>query len=153
LEELKTNRYKIVTAMNEDAQEIAFDQFRYDAYFPGNNMEDVEGAFVMMDQVTGEIVAAIGGRNYQFQNLNRVYAERQPGSTFKPLAVYAPALETEEYTPYSVLPDEQMELDGHQIRNHNNQYEGSVTLYDALRRSKNTSTVWLYEELGFDYAN
>ena len=153
IDELKTNRYKIVTAMNEDAQEIAFDQFRYDAYFPGNKREDVEGAFVMMDQESGQIVAAIGGRSYKFLDFNRVYAKRQPGSTFKPLAVYAPALESEEWTPYSTLPDELLELDGHQVRNHNNQYEGSVTLYDALRRSKNTTAVWLYEELGFKYVN
>ena len=153
LEDLKNNRYKIVTSMNKDAQEIAFDQFRYDAYFPGNNKENVEGAFVMMDQETGGIVAAIGGRSYKFLDFNRVYAKRQPGSTIKPLVVYAPALETKEYTPYSVLPDELREWDGNKVRNHNDQYEGSVTLYDALKRSKNTTAVWLYNELGFDYAS
>ncbi len=153
LEELKNNRYKIVTSMNEIAQEIAFSQFQYDGYFPGNDQESVEGAFVMMDQESGGIVAAIGGRNYQFLDFNRVYAQRQPGSTIKPLAVYAPALESKEFTPYSVLPDELREWDGNEVRNHNDQYEGSVTLYDALKRSKNTSTVWLYNEIGFDYVN
>lgn len=153
LEDLKNKRYKIVTNMDNVAQEIAFDQFRYDAYFPGNNKDNVEGAFVMMDEETGGIVAAIGGRSYKFLDFNRVYAKRQPGSTIKPLAVYAPALETKEFTPYSILPDELREWDGKKVRNHNDRYDGSVTLYDALKRSKNTSTVWLYNEIGFDYVN
>ncbi|HLR70408.1 MAG TPA: PBP1A family penicillin-binding protein [Pseudogracilibacillus sp.] len=153
LEDLKQNRYRIITPMDEDAQQIAFDQFQLDGYFPGNDKETVEGAFVMMDQESGKIVAAIGGRNYETFNLNRVYhAKRQPGSTMKPLAVYAPALELEQFTPYSTLPDELTEWDGHPIRNHNNEYAGSVSLYDALKYSKNSSSYWLLNEIGIDYA-
>src|SRR5690625_2516875 len=139
--------------MNEDAQQIAFDQFQQDGYFPGNDKEKVEGAFVMMDQETGGIVAALGGRNYQAGNLNRVYhAKRQPGSTIKPLAVFAPALETENFNAYSTLPDELTDWDGNEYRNYDNQYEGSVTLYNALNKSKNTSAVWLLNEIGIDYS-
>ncbi|MEI3607829.1 PBP1A family penicillin-binding protein [Pseudogracilibacillus sp. SE30717A] len=153
LDELKLNRYRIVTSMNEDAQQIAFDQFQQDGYFPGNDKETVEGTFVMMDQETGSIVAALGGRHFKTLELNRVYAaKRQPGSTMKPLAVYAPALETEKFNPYSTLPDELKEWDGKEIRNHNNQYDGSVTLYNAIKYSKNTSSVWLLNEIGVDYA-
>lgn len=153
LEELKMNRYRIVTSMNEDAQQIAFDQFQQDGYFPGNDKETVEGAFVMMDQEDGSIVAALGGRDFIMGNLNRVYrGKRQPGSTMKPLAVYAPALETEEFNPYSTLPDELKEWDGKKIRNYNDNYEGSVSLYNALKYSKNTSSVWLLNEIGIDYS-
>lgn len=153
LEDLKKNRYRIITSMNEDAQQIAFDQFQQDGYFPGNDKEKVEGSFVMMDQEDGSIVAAIGGRDFKTFDLNRVYkAKRQPGSTIKPLAVYAPALETEKFNPYSTLPDELMEWDGVKFRNHNNQYDGSVSLYNALKYSKNTSAVWLLNEIGIDYA-
>src|SRR5699024_9479365 len=113
--------------MNEEAQQIAFDQFQLDRYFPGNNQEEVEGAFVMMDQENVGIVAAVGGRHFETFDLNRVYSvKRQPGSTMKPLAVFAPALETESYNPYSMIPDELTEWDGKKIRNSDNQYEGSV---------------------------
>ncbi len=153
LDELKLNRYRLITSMNEDAQQIAFDQFQQDGYFPGSVKEEVEGAFVMMDQETGSIVAALGGRQFKTLEMNRVYAaKRQPGSAMKPLAVYAPALETEEFNPYSIIPDELKEWDGKEIRNHNNQYDGSVSLYNALKYSKNTSSVWLLNEIGIDYS-
>src|SRR5699024_1367405 len=153
LDELKQGRYRIMTAINENAQQIAFDQFQHDGYFSGNDKEKVEGVFVMMDQESGSIVAALGGREYQTFDLNRAYsAKRQPGSAIKPLAVYAPALETETYTPYSAVLDELTDWNGKEYRNHDNQYEGSITLYDALRKSKNTSAVWLLNEIGIDYA-
>lgn len=150
-EELKQNRYRIVTSLDETIQQVAYEQFQYDAYFPGNNMEEVEGSFAMMKEETGEVVAAIGGRNFQFQDYNRVTNPvGQPGSTMKPIGVYAPALETGNYDPYSVLPDQLEEWDGKPVRNNNHQYDGSVSLYNALKYSKNTSSVWLLDEIGVD---
>src|SRR5690625_3606345 len=152
LDELKEKRYRIITGMNEDAQQIAFDQFQQDGYFPGNDKESVEDACVMMDQESGQIGAAIGGRHFQTFNLNRIWAKRQPGSTMKPIAVFAPALESERFNPYSILPDELQEWDGNPVRNYDGNYEGSVTFYDALKKSKNTSSVWLINEIGIDYS-
>lgn len=152
LDDLKAKRYRIITSMDADIQEIVYDQFQYDGYFPGNDKETIEGAFVMMDEKTGQIIAAQGGRKYVRGNLNRVHEKRQPGSTFKPLAVYAPALESGEFGPYSMLPDELREWDGHEVRNYDNRYEGSVSLYHALKHSKNTSSYWLLNEIGIPYA-
>lgn len=150
-EELRQNRYRIVTSLDETIQQVAYEQFQYDAYFPGNNLEDVEGSFVMMKQDTGEIVAAIGGRQYEFRSRNRVTSPvGQPGSTMKPIAVYAPALETGKYDPYSVLPDELQEWNGKEVRNSDNNYDGTVTLYNALKYSKNTSAVWLLDNIGVE---
>lgn len=150
-EELQQNRYRIVTSLDETIQQVAYEQFQYDAYFPGNNMEEVEGSFVMMKEETGEVVAAIGGRKYQFQDYNRVTNPvGQPGSTMKPIGVYAPALETGKYDPYSVLPDQLEEWGGKSVRNSNHQYDGSVSLYNALKHSKNTSSVWLLDDIGVD---
>ncbi len=152
LEELKEKRYRIVTSLDKTIQEIVYDQFQYDGYFPGNKKENVEGAFVMIDQATGQIVAAQGGRNYIRGNLNRVVEKRQPGSTFKPLAVFAPALESGKFSAYSMLPDELREWDGHEVRNYDNRYEGTVSLYDALTYSKNSTSYWLLNEIGIPYA-
>src|SRR5699024_5639370 len=152
LDDLKAKRYRIVTAMDVDIQEAVYDQFQYDGYFTGNNKENVEGEFVMMDEAKGQIVAAQGGRKYIRGNLNRVVERRQPGSTFKPLAVYGPALESGEFGPYSVLTDELRDWEGHEVRNYDNQYEGSVSLYDAVRKSKNSSSYWLLNEIGIPYA-
>lgn len=153
LEELRRSRYRIISSLDETAQTIAFEQFQQDDFFPGKDKEDVEGAFVMMDQETGELVAAIGGRHFKSGDYNRVVRPLgQPGSTMKPIAVYAPALESEQFNPYSILPDELQDWDGIPVRNYNNQYDGEVSFYNALINSKNTSSVWLLNEIGIDYA-
>lgn len=150
--ELKRGGYRIVINMDENAQRIAYDQFQHDDYFPGNT-EGAEGAFVMMEQETGKIVSAIGGREYQIGDLNRVTVERQPGSIMKPIAVYGPAMmQSEKYTPYSLIPDYQYDYDGYTVANVDNQFDGSVTIYDALKKSKNTSAVWLLDQIGVDYS-
>src|SRR5690625_5757680 len=56
LEELREKRYKIVTSLRPEFQEIAYEYFQYDGYFPGNN-DKLEGAFVMMDEVDWHFVA------------------------------------------------------------------------------------------------
>src|SRR5699024_5245818 len=64
INELKRGGYRIVVHMDPAMQEIAYDHFQDDSLFPGSN-DDVEGAFVMMDQEHGNVVAAIGGRSYE----------------------------------------------------------------------------------------
>lgn len=147
MDHLKKGGYRIVIGMDERVQEIAYDTFQEDDYFPGNTT-GVEGAFVMMDQESGRIVSAMGGRNYQLGDLNRVNVERQPGSTFKPLAVYAPALMQEEYTAYSLLPDEQWVNGEYLVANVDARYEQVVSLYDSLITSKNVPAVWLLRQIG-----
>jgi 1A family penicillin-binding protein len=51
----------------------------------------LQAALIAMDPATGAIKAMVGGRNYQTSPYNRVFAERQPGSTFKGI-LYAAAL-------------------------------------------------------------
>jgi 1A family penicillin-binding protein len=53
---------------------------------------DLQAALVAVDAKNGEIRALIGGRDYAASNYNRVYAQRQPGSTFKPF-MYSLAIE------------------------------------------------------------
>lgn len=148
MEELKRGGYKLITPLKESFQEIAYNNFQLGEYFPGNT-EGTEGAFVMMDHKTGGIVAALGGRQFEIADLNRINVKRQPGSTLKPLAVYGPALMTEDYGPYSMLPDEQKTWgDGWSPRNHDDNYEGSISLYEAIVKSKNVTSVWLLNEIG-----
>src|SRR5690625_7826287 len=90
IDELKRGGYRIVVNIDETIQQIAYEEFKKEDYFPGNTA-GIEGAFVMMDQNTGKIVTAIGGRDYHLGDLNRVTVKRQPGSTMKPIAVYGPA--------------------------------------------------------------
>jgi len=151
IDELKRGGYRIVVNIDKQAQKIAYEEFKKDRYFPGNT-DGVEGAFVMLEEATGQVKVALGGRDYQLGDLNRVTVKRQPGSTFKPLAVYGPAMMTEEYEPYSLLKDEELAYGDYVARNYDDQYEGEISLYEALVKSKNTSTVWLLDQIGIDYS-
>lgn len=151
VDELQRGGYQIVVNMDKDIQQIAYQQFQNDNYFPGNT-EGAEGAFVMMDQASGGIVAALGGRTYELGNLNRATIKRQPGSTIKPIAVYGPALMKEKYNPYSLIPDKKISFDGYTAENVLDQYEGMVSIYEALNASKNAPAVWLLDAIGIDYA-
>jgi 1A family penicillin-binding protein len=53
---------------------------------------DLQAALVAVDPRNGQIRALIGGRDYAVSNYNRAYAQRQPGSTFKPF-MYSLAIE------------------------------------------------------------
>lgn len=156
LEDLKAKRYRIITSLDNEMQLIAYEQFKFSSYFPGNN-DNVQGAFVMMDQEKGEIVAAIGGRDYKVSDFNRIREKRSPGSTIKPIAVFAPALMTGDFDAYTYIPDKKQEWpsgeDGkmHEVKNVNDVYVGTLTFIEALKQSKNTSTTWLLNEIGIDY--
>ncbi|MEM5661426.1 penicillin-binding transpeptidase domain-containing protein [Bacillus cereus] len=103
-----------------------------------------------MDNRTGGIKAAIGGRKYVPRGFNRVFAKRQPGSVLKPLIVYAPALETKKYNPYSLLTNERNSFEGYEPRNYNHEYSKEMTMYDAILESANVPAVSLLNELGVE---
>jgi penicillin-binding protein 2A len=142
--------YKIVVPMNQAAQEASFEAFQQDDYFRGSDPENSpQGSFVLLESKSGGVMAVQGGRDYVTQGLNRVRAKgRQPGSTYKPLAVYGPALETGDYEPYSLLRDEKLDYNGYQPGNYDKKYRGQVTMYDAIKDSINAPAVWLLNEIG-----
>jgi penicillin-binding protein 2A len=150
--EIYRGGYKIVTGIDPTIQQIAYSQFQDDAYFNGSTT-GTEGSFVLMDEKTGAIVAAIGGRDFKRGDINRVLVKRQPGSVMKPIAVYGPALELDNYEPYSLLEDEKRTYEGdYTPENYDGKYDGEITMYDALKESKNATPVWLLNEIGIPYS-
>lgn len=152
IDHLKRGGYRIIVGMDDMIQKVAYDKFREDDYFPGNTT-GTEGAFVMMEQGTGKIISTIGGRNYQLGDLNRATLKRQPGSTFKPIAVYGPALmQSDKYTPYTLLPDERSVNESYSVANVDGVYAKTVSMYESIVESKNVSAVWLLDQIGVNYA-
>ncbi|WP_243291534.1 PBP1A family penicillin-binding protein [Bacillus sp. FJAT-47783] len=139
--------YKITVPIDVHLQQKAYEMFKDKAFFPGTN-DKVEGAFVLLNNRTGGVLSAIGGREYVRKGFNRLTTRRQPGSTFKPIAVYAPAMEERMYEPYSFLKDEEMSYGDYEPKNYDHKYSGSVTMFDALIESKNAPAVWLLDQLG-----
>jgi penicillin-binding protein 2A len=148
-EELMTGGYTITVPINQELQQTAYELFKKGEYFPGTD-ENVEGAFVLMDVKDGGVLSVVGGRNYVSKGMNRAVVRRQPGSTFKPLAVYGPAMEEMEYHPYSMLVDKPLSYGDYTPRNHSGVYKGKVSMYDALIHSANAPAVWLLDKIGVD---
>jgi penicillin-binding protein 2A len=141
--------YDIYTSLDTKAQETMESAFNRDDLFQESGPEQIEqAAMVIVDQHNGEIVAMAGGRDYVRKGLNRVTVQRQPGSSFKPLAVYAPALETGKWSPQSTLRDEKRCFGDYCPTNIGGRYRGSVTMSDALKDSLNLATVWLLDQIG-----
>ena len=115
----------------------------------------VQAALIALDAHTGEVLAMIGGRNYDESQLNRATdALRQPGSTFKPF-IYASALSQRSYTAATLLSDRRQSFryDGGRVEYEPSNYggtfgNGDVTLADALARSLNVPTVELALKVG-----
>lgn len=108
-----------------------------------------EAAAVVMEPDTGYIRAMVGGRTHsKMRELNRAYqAYRQPGSAFKPLAVYAPALSM-GYTAASVFDDSPVVYDKWVPMNYDEKLRGLTTIREAVRRSVNVVAVRVLEKIG-----
>ncbi len=150
-DELKRGGYQIIVEMDPVIQKIAAEEMKNGEYIPGT-AGPVEGALTITDHRTGAVAAAVGGRDYVHGDYNRVLSKQPPASTIKPFAVYGPALMMDEYDPYSLLSDERQAFGEFNPRNYNDEYEGQVSLYEALVESKNVSAVWLLDQIGIPYA-
>ena len=119
-----------------------------------------QASVTIMDQANGQIKAMVGGRGAKNTSLslNRAYtgSTRQPGSTFKILASYAPAIDTGAASLATIIKDEPYTLSSGQVlRNANNRYSGNRTVRDAITWSVNVCAVKLSDQigqqLGYDY--
>ena len=116
----------------------------------------LEGAVVVTNIGSGEVQAAVGGRDPRYAGFNRVLdAERQIGSLIKPV-VYLTALQRpEKYTLITPLDDSPLSLPAPagkrwQPLNYDKQFHGAVPLYSALAHSYNIATVRLGMDVGID---
>lgn len=120
----------------------------------------LQASLVAINPVRGDILAWVGGRDYSFNQFDRVsMASRQPGSTFKPF-VYLTALDS-NLNSYrvarttSILADEPITIPirgstSWSPKNYDNRYRGQVTVREALTHSLNLPTVDLAMKVGID---
>jgi penicillin-binding protein 1A len=115
----------------------------------------VEGSLLSMDVATGEVLAMVGGYDFERSEFNRaVQARRQPGSAFKPF-VYAAAVEA-GYTQASFVLDSPnlfWDSTGESVwrpRNYGRRFLGWLTLRRALAQSVNNATIQLARRVGVD---
>ena len=120
-----------------------------------------QASVVIIDQSTGYVKAIVGGRGEKEASLtlNRAtYTKRQPGSTFKIITAYAPAIDACGKTLASTYENEEYFYeDGTKVSNWDlNNYTGPTTIREAIVRSVNVVAVKCITEitprLGYEYA-
>ena len=116
---------------------------------------EIQGALVAMDPHTGRVLAMVGGYNFnEASGLNRAtQAQRQPGSSFKPI-VYAAALDNGA-TPATLVDDGPLAIEAGDgtnwsPENYTREFYGPTTLRRGLELSRNAMTARVAYELGAD---
>ena len=146
--------FKVKTTLNLDwqkyAEQVVENQVKRLAVDKVSN-----GAAVVMDPKTGEVMALVGSHDwYDTENgkVNMATQPRQPGSSFKPL-VYAAALDQKFITPGSILMDETHTFPGgYTPHDYDNKNRGPVLVRRALANSLNIPAVEVMEKVGVDQA-
>ncbi|TYP79476.1 transglycosylase domain-containing protein [Paenibacillus methanolicus] len=151
-EEVLHGGLRIYTALDPAMQQAVERTYANEELFPASAGDQlIQSAAVLVDPRDGSIRALVGGRGEAgFRSLNRAtQMKRQPGSTMKPIAVYAPALEKGRH-PGTIIVDEPVDFGGYSPKNADGQYHGAVTLYDALIHSYNVPAVKTLNEIGIE---
>lgn len=161
IKDLKTGGYKIILNIDLDVQNMAQNalKFGYDEIVKRDknaNLSTLNGAMVVVNHQSGDVLALVGGINYEKSNYNRAtQSMRQPGSSFKPF-VYQVAINL-GYSPMSEIADISRIFEGGagnnedwKPKNEGGKFLGLITLKEALTRSRNLATINLALDMGLD---
>ncbi|MDJ0567406.1 MAG: PBP1A family penicillin-binding protein [Pleurocapsa sp. MO_192.B19] len=142
----KEGNFIVETALDPQLQEQAESALDYSITNDGDRLGYSQGAVVTLDSRNGNILALVGGVNYEQSQFNRVVqAKRQPGSTFKIFA-YAAALEQgiDPDTEYSCTP---LSWRGQQYRGCERS-SGDIDMYRGLAQSENVTALRVAQDVG-----
>ena len=155
MKELTTPVDMMVFEYNEAGEKMAhmspLDSLKYHRQF-------MQFGSLAMDPKTGEIKAWVGGINNKYFQFDHTGASRQVGSTFKPF-IYATAITLQGISPcfpvrdqpYTISPGDGNfgVLESWTPKNADGRYTGrTYTLFEALKDSRNTVSVFLMQQLG-----
>ncbi|MCD7981867.1 MAG: transglycosylase domain-containing protein [Clostridiales bacterium] len=153
---LYTGGYEVYTTIDleaqSDLQEILDEQLEFSEDLTDDGIYELQGAMTVIDNETGKVVAIIGGRSQEdisnVYSLNRAYqGYAQPGSSFKPLAVYTPAL-NDGYTASSTLTNIDVDTAKNSTSSTISSMSGTkMTLRRAVEKSENGCAYWLFNQI------
>ena len=143
------------TSLDPEQQEYlqkAIDEgLSFDDETSSDGVYALQGAATLIDNETGKVTAIVGGRSQETDvyGLNRAYQSfRQPGSSIKPLIVYAPALEN-GYGSTTIVKD--VNVDAAKAAGENADMSrlpgGTMTLRQAVERSRNGVAWSVYADI------
>ncbi|SDE18503.1 penicillin-binding protein 2A [Paenibacillus sp. UNCCL117] len=152
-QQILSSGFHIFTNLDPKVQQAAETVYREPSFFP-EDRGGLQSAIVLMEPQTGAIRGIVGSRNQEQQTFRAfnyaTQAERQPGSTIKPLVVYAPAL-SQGFGPADRIYDEETDFGGgYKPMNYGMKFHGWVTMEEALIQSYNIPAVAMLKEIGID---
>ena len=167
IKQFRNMKYGLTFDSEEQAHQV-IESFKASIAKEGDTYDEVinlspqpQASVPVIAQATGQIKAMVGGRGTKSSSmsLNRAYtgSTRQPGSCFKILSTYAPALDSAGETLATIIKDEPYEYaDGTPVSNWwGNYYRGNMTMRKAIEQSANICAVKTLTEitpqLGFTY--
>ncbi len=147
---------KIYSTVDPEIQGIAEDVFSNSNNLAAGPNGTPQASMCVMDPYTGEVKAIIGGfgekegsRTKRRATDNKNFP-RQPGSTIKPIAVYAPALEMGIIKPGTIYEDKEITVGSWSPKNYYSGFKGKVTVKYAIDLSINTVPVQILQQMGVD---
>jgi penicillin-binding protein 1A len=106
-----------------------------------------QGSLMAIDNTSGDVLAMVGGRDYQLSVFNRAtQAQRQVGSSFKPY-VYTAAVE-DGVKPTDVIVDAPVSFGSYRPHNYENDFKGAMTVANAFAESRNIPALKLAARVG-----
>ena len=150
--------YQIYSTIDVDVQNAAEEVYEDLDNIPktDSTYQQLQSGIVIIDNETGDIAAIVGGVGQKEGSLTLSRATQSllsPGSTIKPLAVYAPALEMGLITPATVYDDTHFTFGSSPWpKNEDDTYHGLTNILTAMKRSTNTVAVKVLDDVGLDYA-
>ena len=153
---LRSGGLKIYTTQKSYVQKILEDYFENEENFPDEIKRGLEFAMAICDSENGDLVAIVGsvGKKEGNRLLNHALVPHTPGSALKPVALYAPLIDDGTISWSTVFDDVPLSFNDKNgvltpyPMNCPNVYAGLTTVKDALRLSKNTVAMQLYNILG-----
>lgn len=143
---------KIVATVNPKIQQAMEEVFTNTKNFPYATGENhAQASMAVIDPYTGEVKGLVGGVGKKTGNLvlNRATQTlRQPGSTIKPIGVYAPAIENHVINASDIYVDKAISYGNWTPHNYDRRFHGAVSVRYAVKQSLNTIPVQILDEMG-----
>ncbi len=150
--------YHIYTTLDYDVQKAIDNIYENLDEIPKDlSLQQLQSGIVVIDNTTGDIVGLSGGVGEKLvhDGWNRATQSKlQPGSSFKPLTVYAPAFELGVINPATVIKDMPLYYTDERPYPYNDgrDYSYTRTIMDAVRASVNAVAVNTLDTLGLGYS-
>ncbi|MCA0172410.1 PBP1A family penicillin-binding protein [Bacillus sp. RAR_GA_16] len=147
---------EIYTTLDSKAQTIVDEALTTDQVVEYPD-EKFRAGISLIDTQSGAIRAIGGNRQTGDDDVQKGFnyatqLQRSPGSTIKPILDYGPGIEKLKWSTNQQFIDEELELNGKEFRNWNDEFQGSVSIREALQWSYNIPAIKAFMEVGGEEA-